>query len=69
MDQVLKRPWVGVFVFFCVAMIPSVTGDSCTATAHFEPQAMMRTVANCRTMDIYVECGGNFSRGDQYSGI
>uniref|UniRef100_A0A8C5SP28 Lipid-binding serum glycoprotein N-terminal domain-containing protein n=1 Tax=Laticauda laticaudata TaxID=8630 RepID=A0A8C5SP28_LATLA len=44
MDQALKRPWVGVLVFFCVAMVPSECGDSCNIVAHFEPDAMMRMV-------------------------
>ncbi|XP_039224138.1 BPI fold-containing family B member 6-like [Crotalus tigris] len=44
MDLALKMPWVGVLVFFCVAMGPSELGDSCKANVKFEPPTLLRMV-------------------------
>ncbi|XP_058032707.1 BPI fold-containing family B member 6-like [Ahaetulla prasina] len=44
MDLVLKRSWIGVLVFFCVAMVPSESGDSCIAKTKLKPETLMRMV-------------------------
>ncbi|XP_070600365.1 BPI fold-containing family B member 6-like [Erythrolamprus reginae] len=41
---VLKRPWLGVLVFFCIAMVPSESGDTCIAKVKLPPETMMRMV-------------------------
>nr|CAO79917.1 bactericidal/permeability-increasing protein-like 3 [Deinagkistrodon acutus] len=44
MDLALKMPWVGVLVFFCAAMVPSESGDSCTANVILEPAIILRMI-------------------------
>ncbi|KAM3839340.1 BPI fold-containing family B member 6-like [Vipera latastei] len=44
MDLALKMPWVGMLVFFCVATVPSESGDSCTSIMLLKPQTVLRMV-------------------------